>query len=115
MNVYHIWFDLDAGARDHEVVDACTRFCEHLRPRGLERFRITRRKLGLGPPELPEFHVMLEFATLAALDAAFSDVATRGEPVEGLHHAVNGRVRNVKFALYRDFPDPGRQYGAERF
>ncbi|HEY5622229.1 MAG TPA: DUF6614 family protein [Gammaproteobacteria bacterium] len=32
-----------------------------------------------------------------------------------MHHAVNSKVKNVKFALYRDFPDPGRKSGEERF
>jgi hypothetical protein len=33
--------------------------------------------------------------------------------IEGKH--VNSLVQNVRFALYRDFPDPQRQRGAERF
>jgi hypothetical protein len=37
------------------------------------------------------------------------------EPVESLHHAVNSRVKNLFFALYRDFPDAGRVRGQERF
>jgi len=28
---------------------------------------------------------------------------------------VNSLAQNVRFALYRDFPDPQRQRGAERF
>ncbi len=46
---------------------------------------------------------------------AFNLVAGRAEPVEGVHHGVNALVQNVTFALYRDFPDPVRQYGEERF
>lgn len=76
---------------------------------------ITRRKLGLGPPTLPEWHVMLEFEGLAQLDLAFGEVAGRADPVESLHHAVNSRVRNVSFALYRDFPDSVCVRGQEKF
>ena len=34
--------------------------------------------------------------------------------VEGFH-AVNGRVRDIFFALYRDCPDATRRFGEERF
>ena len=40
---------------------------------------------------------------------------SRSEPVEGFHHAVNSLVTDVFFALYRDFPDPVRQRGEEKF
>ena len=52
---------------------------------------------------------------LAQRAAAFQGVASRGEPGEGFHFGVNSLVRNATFALYRDFPDPVRQRGAERF
>jgi hypothetical protein len=42
-------------------------------------------------------------------------VAERSEPTEGYHFGVNSLVQTVRFALYRDFPDPQRQRGAERF
>jgi len=31
------------------------------------------------------------------------------------HHCVNAMVQDVYFALYRDFPDPARVRGQERF
>jgi len=40
---------------------------------------------------------------------------TRAGPVEGHHHGVNALVANPTFALTRDFPDPMRQVGEERF
>jgi hypothetical protein len=52
---------------------------------------------------------------LAQLDRAFDHVAERSEPTETFHFGVNSLVQNVRFALYRDFPDPQRQRGAERF
>jgi hypothetical protein len=48
-------------------------------------------------------------------DRAFDHVAERSEPTEGYHFGVNSLAQNVRFALYRDFPDPQRQRGAERF
>jgi len=59
---------------------------------------------------------------LASLLTACIDVETvvrvradgSGE-VEERHLAVNSRVRDVFFALYRDFPDSFRGFGEEKF
>lgn len=116
MNVYHIWCDLKEGVRDTEFADAAARYLEHLKAEGLiAGYRITRRQLGLGPAQLPEFHLTLETENLAQLDKAFARVASRAEPVESFHHAVNSKVRDVFFALYRDFPDSVRTRGEEKF
>jgi hypothetical protein len=91
-------------------------YLEHLKEAGLVAgYRITRCKLGLAPPQLREWHITLDLADLAQLDAAFDRVSARTDPVEGFHHAVNSRVSQVFFALYRDFPDAGRVTGEERF
>ena len=97
MDIYHIWCDLTEGTSDVEFADAVTEF------------------LGLGGEGLGEFHVALEFENLTQLDAAFSANATRRDPLESLHHAVNSKVRNLRFALYRDFPDEIRHRGEEKF
>ena len=116
MDIYHIWGSLKDGVSDIEFADHATAYFDHLKQRGLiETYRITRRKLGLGPQHLPEFHLMLEVTGLAQLDEAFGHVAGRAEPVESLHHGVNGLVKDVSFALYRDFPDSVRQRGEEKF
>ena len=116
MDLYHIWCSLKPGVKDLEFAEHVRVYLDHLKDEGLiAGWRLTRRKLGLGPAELLEFHVMVEVRDLAQLDGAFGRVATRTDPVEGLHHAVNSLVSNVKFALYRDFPDPVRETGAERF
>ena len=81
----------------------------------LHQYRITRCKLGLRPAHLREFHITLDFENLTQLQAAFDHVSTRADPIEGFHHAVNAKVQDVYFALYRDFPDPGRVHGQERF
>lgn len=116
MDIYHVWCDLKDGVRDTDFVAAAEDYLDHLREQGLiEGYRITRRKLGLGPDHLSEFHLMLETRDLAQLDRAFGVVARRREPEESKHHAVNSLVRNTTFALYRDFPDPQRETGEERF
>ena len=78
-------------------------------------WRLMRRKLGLGPKEMGEFHLMIEVEGLAQLDEAFSMAASRSGAAETLHHGVNSKIADVKFALYRDFPDPVRKTGEELF
>lgn len=116
MDIYHSWFNLKPGVSDMELVERAQRYFEHLKgERLLAGYRIMRRKLGLCGPDLPEFHIMLEFEGLAQLDALFARVAARSEPIESLHHGVNSRVKDASFALYRDFPDSFRETGQELF
>jgi hypothetical protein len=116
MNVYQIHCNLKPGVRDSEFVSDLTAYLERLRSEGrLESFRVLRAKLGFRPGELREFQIALEFRDLAQLDEAFTLVGTRAEPIESLHHAVNSKVCDVYFALYRDFPDPMRHHGEEKF
>lgn len=106
MDYYHGWFDLKPSVKD----------MSHLQGKKLiEGWRLARRKLGLAPSEIGEFHLMIETKNLAQLDEAFNHVASRSEPVESLHFEVNSKVQNLRFGLYRDFPDAVRQEGQERF
>lgn len=116
MDVYNIWCDLKSGSKDTAFCDNVDRYMAHLRERGvIGGHRIMRRKLGLGPKTLGEFHIMIEVENLAQLDEAFRHVGGRAGEVEGLHFAVNSAVENVVFALYRDFPDEFRTQGEEKF
>lgn len=116
MDHYHIWCNLRSGVSDVEFCDAVAEYLGSLRSSGrIVGFRVTRRKLGLGPDTIGEFHIEVDVEDLAQLDAAFRDVSARSGPVEVLHHAVNSRARDLQFALYRDFPDPHRERGEEAF
>ena len=116
MDVYHIWCNLKNGVADIEFVESARSYLDYLQRNGLiAGYRVTRRKLGLGPHHLPEFHITLECESLVQLDQAFNHVATRVDPVESFHHAVNSKVCDALFALYRDFPDPARVQGEEKF
>lgn len=116
MDHYHTFFDLKPGVKDVEFARAMARYMDHLKANGLiEGWALTRRKLGFGPRELGEFHIVMETKDLAQLDAAFSHVASRREPVESVHFDVNRHVENLKIALYRDFPDAVRHEGEEKF
>lgn len=116
MNVYQGWFNLREGASDLEVVSAFEAYIRDLQSRGLiAGWRLLRRKLGLGPSALGEFQFVVETTDLAQLDAAFRAVSTRSGDIESLHHALNSRIKDTVFALYRDFPEPHSQTGEERF
>ena len=116
MDLYHVWCDLKPGVSDRLFADRVGAYLGHLKSEGLiHGFRLTRRKLGLGPSEVGEFHILIEVENLTQLDGAFARVAARRDPVEGFHYCVNSLVVNAKFALYRDFPDTVREYGEERF
>lgn len=116
LDIYHIWCDLKSGVSDITFAEDVHAYLGNLKKRGqLAAYRISRRKLGLGPADLGEFHVQIEFEGLAQLDDAFNNVASRKDPVESFHHAVNSKVTNVRFALYRDFPDKNRHRGEEKF
>lgn len=116
MDVYHIWCNLKPGVRDTEFVEALRVYLDHLRRDGrLVHYRITRAKLGFKPPQLREFHITLDFHDLTQMQSAFDHVSARADPVETLHHAVNSKVQDVYFALYRDFPDETRVRGQEKF
>jgi hypothetical protein len=116
MDLYHTWFDLKPGVSDVEIAANLERYLGKLRADGrIAGFRITRRKLALGPPDLGEFHVVIEVDDLAQLDRAFVEVSGRTNPIESLHAAVNQSVSGFRAALYRDFPDPHRKRGEECF
>jgi hypothetical protein len=116
MDIYQISVDLKPGVRDHQFVEALNAYLGGLKAAGkIEGWRLIRRKLGFGIAALGEFQILIETRDMAQLDAAFSAVSTRNEPVEGRHFSVNSLVANFQAALYRDFPDPHRQHGEERF
>jgi Family of unknown function (DUF6614) len=116
LDIYHAWCDLKPGMSDVAFAETVARYMGHLKEQGLiESWRLMRRKLGLGGPGLGEFHLMIEVTDLAQLEQAFRRVAERREPTEGFHFGVNSLAQNATFALYRDFPDPFRHRGEERF
>lgn len=116
MDHYHVWCNLRSEASDVVFCDRVEAYLGRLRSDGLiEGFRIARRKLGLGPQALGEFHIVIDVVDLAQLDRAFTTVSGRAGAVEGLHAAVNSLACDLTFALYRDFPDAHRVRGEERF
>lgn len=110
MNYYEIWCNLKDSHKDLEFAQAVHAYLGELKSRGLiEDFRLTRRKLGFGPPELGEFHMSLACRDLVQLEQAFEVIAQRGGEIEKLHANVYARVTDFRSALYRSFPDPQRE------
>jgi hypothetical protein len=116
MDIYHVFCDLKPGVADLTFSDNVARYLGHLKAEGLiEGWRLTRAKLGFGVRGLGDWHLMIETRDMKQLEDAFQRVAGRRDPVEGFHFGVNSLVQNPVFALYRDFPDPVRHHGEERF
>jgi hypothetical protein len=110
MDCYHIWCDLRDSSRDLEFADNLAAWLGLLRSEGrIASWRLTRRKLGFGPPGLGEMHVTIETDDLGQLERAFEAAARRAGEAEARHAAVFSMVRNAVFSLERDFPDPVRQ------
>ncbi len=115
MDIYHGFIDLKPGTSDTVFAERIGTFLNGLKDDGkIAGWRLTRRKLGLAPKQLGEFHLMIEVEDLAQLDA-FGLVARRDGAIESRHFDVNSMVERVTFALYRDFPDPMRRRGEEMF
>lgn len=78
MDIYPIWFNLKDGVRDTDFAESARSYLDHLKEQGsIAGYRVTRRKLGLGPPQLPIWHITLDFENLAQMDSAFSRVSSR--------------------------------------
>jgi hypothetical protein len=76
MDLYHVWCDLKPGVSDRLFSDRVGAYLGHLQSDGLiHGWRLTRRKLGLGPVEIGEFHIQIDVENLTQLDGAFYRVA----------------------------------------
>jgi hypothetical protein len=109
MNYYHMWVNLRDSRKDLQFAHDVRAYLDHYKSSGkIAGWSLTRRKFGFGPPALGEFHIVVWAHTLAQLDEAFSEAATRTGEVERLHMPVYSAVTDFVSALERDFPDPER-------
>src|SRR5438128_1826233 len=59
MDIYSAWFDLKPGVGDLEFCERLGSYMDSLKAGGqMQDWRLTRRKLGLGPSSLGDFHLM---------------------------------------------------------
>jgi hypothetical protein len=106
MDIYHIWFDLKPDTDEQAFAKALPAFLDHMKQEGrIETWRMMRCKLGLRPDDVREFHIMIETRDLAQLDTAFRAAAARSGETDALHFSANAMVTNIKFGLFRDWPD----------
>ncbi|MEL6258188.1 MAG: DUF6614 family protein [Pseudomonadota bacterium] len=106
MDLYDIWFDLKPETDERDFAVKLKAFLDHVQAEGrIESWRMARCKLGFRPDAFAEFHIRIETEDLAQLDRAFKVAAAREGETDRLHFAANALVTNVKFALYRDWPD----------
>lgn len=106
MDMYNIWFDLKPEIEKAKFASSLGNFLNHMREQNtISSWRLSRCKLGLRPNELPEFHVVIETKNLEQLDRAFHLAISNQHETDQLHFDVNSKVTNLKFALYRDWPD----------
>jgi hypothetical protein len=109
MNHYHIWCNLKDTHKDVEFAQNVRTYLGRLQDAGtIAAYTLSRRKLGFGPAELGEFHIVISANDLAQLESAFDLVAARSGPLEAAHAKVYSMVTDFRSALYRDFPDPQR-------
>ncbi len=105
-----IWCDLKESSKDLEFSQAIDNYLGYLKEQGkIASYTLLRRKFGFGPEELGEFQITVTAENLAQLDDAFRLVATRTGEIERRHFPVYSAAKNVRSALYRDFPDPERR------
>ena len=108
MDIYHIWANKDGDISDREWVANMRSFLDHLvKEDKMINYHITRCKMGFRSiPDLPEWHIMMEFRDMAHLEAAFKRVAPLEGELELKHKGFNQFVADdIQHALYRDWPD----------
>ena len=90
MDIYHIWCDKSSDLTDREWVNNMRGFLDHLVTEGrMVSYRITRCKMGFRSLDIPEWHIMMEFESMAQMDSAFSRVAPLEGELENKHRSFN--------------------------
>ena len=108
MDIYTIWADKEGDISDSQWVDNMKSFLDHLVSEGkMETYRVTRCKMGFRSiADMPEWHIMMEFTSMAQMDEAFKRVAPLEGDLETKHKSFNQFVSgNIQHALFRDWPD----------
>jgi hypothetical protein len=105
MNHFHLWCNVPpAAARQFcEIAQECL---SDMHQRELiEGYSLTRRKFAVAPPDLGEFHIMVDFATVDQMNRALEFVEGDDEVMAQQRAALEPLVRDVQFSMYRDYPE----------
>lgn len=108
MDVYTIYADHTENTTAPEFTRLMKRFLDKMTHTGqMEKYRITRMKLGFRSMDLPEFRIDMEFKNMQQLDDAMTGVLRNDNNIEdehvGFNHLVD--VETIQHFLYRDYPD----------
>jgi len=107
VNIYNIWADVKEGISVEEFIKKMTLYLDRLVELNLlQKYRIMRMKLGFRSLDIPEFHIMMEFKSMADMDAAMQ-ATVHDKETDIAHVGFNQwvNVSTIQHALYRDFPE----------
>lgn len=83
MDIYHVWCDKKGDISDLSWVSNMKQFLDHLvNEKKMQKYRITRCKMGFRSMNIPEWHIMMEFTDMTQLENAFQQVAPQQGELE---------------------------------
>lgn len=106
-DIYTIYADYNDNITAHEFVKKMSLYLNKLvENKKMNKYRITRMKLGFRSMDLPEFRIDMEFDSMQQLDDAMAITITNND-VDRAHVGFNQFVNTntIQHFLYRDFPD----------
>ena len=107
---FHFYVHLKRDADGREFCERVREFMSYLYEREyIGGFNIARRQFTIDPPNLGEYHVVVDFETGSQMSRAFNEVGQRRGETEEFHKAVIDCVADMTVALYRDYPEVVRR------
>ena len=106
-DIYTIYADCKDNITAHEFVEKMSLYLDKLvENKKMNKYRITRMKLGFRSIDLPEFRIDMEFDNMQQLDDAMT-ITIANSDVDRAHLGFNQFVNTdtIQHFLYRDFPD----------
>jgi len=107
MDYYHIWANKSSNITDLQWVNNMKGFLDHLVSESrMVDYKITRCKMGFRSiADLPEWHIVMIFKSMAQLENAFRRVAPLEGELEEKHNSFNQFVSgDIHHAYYSDWP-----------
>ena len=108
MDIYHVWANKTDGITDQEWAANLREFLEQLvQEDKMVCYRITRCRPGYcSIPNMPEWHIMMEFCNMAQMEATLNRVSSLECELEAKHKNFNQFVdSNTQHALSKDWID----------
>lgn len=110
MNLYHCMIELRQDCRALAFAKAVDGWMTYLHSRGLiHSWRLMRRKFGLASGTHPDFLLEVEVPGLAALEDAFTALATADEEAGRRYDLMHQMIASVAVGLYRPYPDASQR------